>query len=197
MPAPLLRRSLWALALAAGLVVLAVLALPYAGLDAPGARPHRARDERVERARRLDRRGARNQRVARPAGEPDRRHAVPARRGKTPAITAERVEIELSALAALGGNVDFSRARFIRPTIRIEGGRGGPCPAARRQDRPGHRDGARDRGREPHRARHRTAARRTSSASWNSPTARIVAVSGGAETEIVTGLVRKDRLGRT
>ena len=37
-----------------------------------------------------------------------------------PAISAERVEIELSALAALCGNVVFSAARFIRPTLHVE-----------------------------------------------------------------------------
>lgn len=35
-------------------------------------------------------------------------------------LTAERVEIELSALAALAGNIDFSTARFIRPTVRLD-----------------------------------------------------------------------------
>jgi AsmA protein len=37
-----------------------------------------------------------------------------------PAIAAERVEIELSALAALRGNVVFSTARFVNPTLHIE-----------------------------------------------------------------------------
>src|SRR5690606_36896862 len=41
---------------------------------------------------------------------------------KTPAIAAERVEIELSPFAALAGNIDFSHACFIRPTVRIEAG---------------------------------------------------------------------------
>jgi AsmA protein len=36
-----------------------------------------------------------------------------------PVIVAERVEIELSALAALSGNVVFSTARLIRPTLRV------------------------------------------------------------------------------
>jgi AsmA protein len=43
------------------------------------------------------------------------------------ALTAERVEIELSALAALAGNVDFSTARFIRPTVRLAEGSGMPA----------------------------------------------------------------------
>jgi AsmA protein len=36
-----------------------------------------------------------------------------------PVIVVERVEIELSALAALSGNVVFSTARLIRPTLRV------------------------------------------------------------------------------
>lgn len=36
-----------------------------------------------------------------------------------PVIEAERVEVELSALAALAGNVVFSDARMIRPTVRV------------------------------------------------------------------------------
>ncbi|MDH4986049.1 AsmA family protein [Aminobacter anthyllidis] len=38
----------------------------------------------------------------------------------SPVIEAERVEIELSALSALSGNVDFSDAHFIRPTLRLK-----------------------------------------------------------------------------
>ncbi len=41
----------------------------------------------------------------------------PGSAGKAPVITAERVEIELSALAAIGGGVDFSRrASSSRPS---------------------------------------------------------------------------------
>lgn len=40
--------------------------------------------------------------------------------GGLPVIEAERVEIELSALSALSGNVDFSDAHFIRPTLRLK-----------------------------------------------------------------------------
>jgi AsmA protein len=38
----------------------------------------------------------------------------------SPVIEAERVEIELSALSALSGNVDFSDAHFVRPTLRLK-----------------------------------------------------------------------------
>ncbi|PWK65299.1 AsmA family protein [Aminobacter sp. AP02] len=40
--------------------------------------------------------------------------------GGPPVIEAERVEIELSALSALSGNVDFSDAHFVRPTLRLK-----------------------------------------------------------------------------
>lgn len=40
--------------------------------------------------------------------------------GGSPVIEAERVEIELSALSALSGNVDFSDAHFVRPTLRLK-----------------------------------------------------------------------------
>ncbi len=42
-----------------------------------------------------------------------------------PVIEAERVEIDLSALAALRGDVVFSAVRLIRPTVRAEPGAGG------------------------------------------------------------------------
>lgn len=42
-------------------------------------------------------------------------------------LTAERVEIDLSALAALAGDIDFSTARFIRPTLRLAEGSGMPA----------------------------------------------------------------------
>ena len=48
-----------------------------------------------------------------------------------PVIEAERVEVDLSALAALRGDGGFSAARLIRPTIRAEpGGSGLLLPAA-------------------------------------------------------------------
>ena len=38
----------------------------------------------------------------------------------SPVIEAERVEVYLSALSTLSGNVDFSDAHFIRPTLRLK-----------------------------------------------------------------------------
>lgn len=42
-----------------------------------------------------------------------------------PVVAADRVEIELSALAALRGDVVFSRSRMTRPTLRVEKTEGG------------------------------------------------------------------------
>lgn len=39
--------------------------------------------------------------------------------GSAPVIRAERVEIDLSAIAVLMGEVAFSRARFVRPVLRV------------------------------------------------------------------------------
>ncbi|HEY6632438.1 MAG TPA: AsmA-like C-terminal region-containing protein [Rhizobiaceae bacterium] len=122
MPTPLLRRSLWALAVAAGLILLAALALPYAA-STRLVRDHIAHemsewsgfDVTIAAAPEI-------------SVWPDLQADLigvtlspPGSRG-APTITAERMEIELSPLAALGGDVEFSRARFIRPTIRIENG---------------------------------------------------------------------------
>jgi AsmA protein len=122
MPTPLLRRSLWALAVVAGVILLAMLVLPYA------ASTRLVRD-RI--AHELSEWSGFDVAIA-AAPEisvwPDLQANLtgvslsrPGGGGTAPTITAERVEIELSALAALGGEVDFSRARFIKPTIRIEG----------------------------------------------------------------------------
>lgn len=123
MTTPLLRRSLWALAVAAALVMLGALALPYAAST-------RLVGDRI--AQDMSEWSGLDVTIA-AAPEisvwPDLQAnltgvslSLPGSAGKAPAITAERVEIELSALSAIGGGVDFSRARFIRPTIRIDAG---------------------------------------------------------------------------
>jgi AsmA protein len=189
MPAPLLRRSLWALALAAGLIVLVVLALPYAastrlvrdriahemaewsGLDVTiGAAPEISVWPDLQ------------------ANLTDVTLSLPG--SAAPAITAERVEIELSALAALGGAADFTHARFIKPILRIESGTAVPAlprgskiaqaiETAREivaEDR-----AAPDTGRLP--------ADEFGVVEFSD--GQIVSASGGAETEIVTGLSGK------
>ena len=40
--------------------------------------------------------------------------------GRSPVIRAERVEIDLSAIAALRGEVAFSRVRIFRPTLHVQ-----------------------------------------------------------------------------
>jgi AsmA protein len=189
MPAPLLRRSLWALALAAGVVALVVLALPYAastrlvrdriahemsewsGLDVTiGAAP----EIRVWPGLQ--------------ANLTDVTLALPG--SAAPAITAARVEIELSALAALGGAADFTLARFIRPIIRIEGGTAIPALP---------RGGKIARAIET--AREIVAEDRTAPDTGRLPAdefglvefsdGKVVTIAGGAETEIVSGLSGK------
>jgi AsmA protein len=122
MPTPLLRRSLWALAVAAGAILLAVLTMPYA------ASTRLVRDRIAHEMSEWSGYDVAIAAAPEISVWPDLQANLtgvtlspPGSRG-APTITAERVEIELSPLAALGGDVDFSRARFIRPTIRIEAG---------------------------------------------------------------------------
>ena len=195
MPASLLRRSLWTLALAAGLVVLIVLALPYA------ASTRLVRDRIAQEMSEWSgfdvSIGAAPEISVWPdlqANLTDVALSLPGSPGKTPVMTAERVEIELSALAALGGGVDFSRARFIRPTVLIGGAPKAPALLAVLP-----RDGriARAIGT----AREIVAEDRTAPDTARLPgdafgvvefsDGRIVAASNGTETEIATGLVGK------
>lgn len=120
MPTPLLRRSLWALAVAAGLVLLAALALPYA------ASTRLVRDRIAHEMSEWSGFDVAIAAAPEISVWPDLQAnltgvtlSLPGS-GGAPTIEAERVEIELSAFAALGGNVDFSSARLIRPKVRIE-----------------------------------------------------------------------------
>lgn len=195
MPAPLLRRSLWTLALAAGLVVLIVLALPYA------ASTRLVRDriahEMSEWSGFEVSIGAPPEITVWPDLQANLTNvtlSLPGGMGKMPAITAERVEIELSALAALGGSVEFSRARFIRPRILIEGAPAVPAllAALPRGGRIAQAIGT---------ARQIVAEDRAAPDTARLPgdafgvvefsDGTIVAVSNGAETEIATGLAGK------
>ncbi|MEP9385947.1 AsmA-like C-terminal region-containing protein [Mesorhizobium sp. KR9-304] len=186
MPSPLLRRGLWALALAAGLIVLIVLALPYAA-STRLVRDHIAHE--MSEWSGLDVSiGAAPEISVWPdlqANLTDVTLSLPG--GATPAITAERVEIELSALAALGGAADFTRTRFTRPIVRIEGG--GAVPVLPRGGKI---------ARAIDTAREIVAEDRAAPDTGRLPgdafgvveftDGKIVSVSGGAETEIVTGL---------
>lgn len=122
MPTPLLRRSLWALAVAVGLVAAVALALPYV------ASTRLVRDRIAEEMSEWSGLDVAIGAAPEVSVWPDLQAnltgvtmSLPGSPGNPPTVTAERVEVELSALAALGGGIDFSRARFIRPTIRIEG----------------------------------------------------------------------------
>lgn len=191
MPTPLLRRSLWALAVAAALVVIAALALPYV------ASTRLVRDRIAHEMSEWS--GLDVAIAAAPeisvwpdlqANLTDVALSLPGGPGKAPAITAERVEIELSALAAFGGDVDFSRARFIRPTIRIDADANTPAlPAGGRI------------ARAIETARQIVAENRASPDTGRLPAeefgvvefsdGKVIAVSGATETEIVTGLAGK------
>lgn len=188
MPKPLLRRSLWALAVAAALVALAVLALPYA------ASTRLVRDRIAYEMTEWSGLDVAIAQAPEINVWPDLQAnlsgvtlSLPGSQGKAPAITAERVEIELSPLAALGGDIAFSRARFIRPTIRLDAGAAAPAlPGGGRI------------ARAIETARQLVAENRASPDAGRLPAeefgvvefsdGRIVTVSGSAETEVVTGL---------
>ena len=119
MPSPLLRRSIWALGLAVLLVVAAAVALPYFA------------STRIVRDRIAEEIGAWSGFVVSIGGNPQitvwpRFQAVltdvsmtrPDEPGE-PVLATERMEISLSAFAALAGNVEFSTARLVRPTLRV------------------------------------------------------------------------------
>ena len=187
MPALLRRRSLWALALAAGFAALVVLALPYAA--STRLVRDRIADEMSEWSGLDVSIGAAPEISVWPDLQANLANVTLSLPGaaKTPAITAERIEIELSALAALGGNVDFSRVRFVKPTIWIEAGKETPALPANGRI-----------------ARAIETAREIVAENRNAPDAgrlprdefgivefsdgTIVTTSGGAETELVTGL---------
>ncbi len=120
MKAHLPMRLVWTLAAVAGLILLAVVALPYiastrlagdriaaemsewSGLGVSiGAAP----EIRIWPGLRV---GLSDLTLSRPDG--------------TTVATVERAEIDLSAMAALSGRIDFSTARFIRPTLIVDDG---------------------------------------------------------------------------
>ena len=120
MPAPLLRRSLWALGIAVLLFVAAVVALPYFA------------STRIVRDRIAEEIGGWSGLVVSIGGNPqiavwprfqavltDVSMARPGEPGE-PVLVTERMEIGLSAFAALAGNVEFSTVRLVRPTLRVD-----------------------------------------------------------------------------
>lgn len=131
MPKPLLKRGLWALIIAAAVVVAGALALPYAA-STRFSGDHIAQEMSAWSGFNV-RMGAAPEISVWPDLQANLTNvtlSLPGQTGK-PFITAERVEIELATLAALGGDIDFTRARFIRPTIRLADGAGLPAFPAR------------------------------------------------------------------
>lgn len=121
MPSPLVRRSIWGIGIAVLLAVLIALLLPAIA------------STRIVRDRiALEMSSWSGYRVS--IGAPPEIKVWPTFQAVLtdvrlspwqspsgpPVIAAERVEIELSALAALRGNVVFSNARFVNPTLHIE-----------------------------------------------------------------------------
>jgi AsmA protein len=192
MPTPLLRRSVWALA-AASLIVLVVLALPFM------ASTRLVRDRIAHEMSEWSGLEVKIAEAPEISVWPDLQAnltgvtlSLPGG-GGTPVIAAERVEIELSPLAALAGNVDFSLARFFRPTVTVEAG-APALPAGSRL------------------ALAIEAARQIVTENRTAPDTKrlsaedfgvveftdgtVVAASGGVETEIATGLAGKLDWGR-
>ncbi len=137
MPAHLLRRSLWTVAFVAGLAASAVLVLPYAA--STRLVRDRIASEMSEWSGFDVAIGAAPDISVWPDLQASLTNVTLSLPGSSAAlsVTAERVDIDLSALAALGGAVDFSQMRFTRPVVRIEGGTGDgvPVPALPRGGR--------------------------------------------------------------
>ncbi len=120
MPRPLLRKTFMTAAIAALLALLVVLALPYA------ASTRLVRDRIAQELGAWS--GMRVELRARPEIEvwPSLRavlHDVRFsdwERGSHPVLETDRIEMDMSALAALRGDVVFDTLRMVRPTLRVE-----------------------------------------------------------------------------
>lgn len=193
MPAPSLRRGLWALAVAS-LIVLLVLALPFM------ASTRLVRDRIAHEMSEWSGLEVKIAEAPEISVWPDLQAnltgvtlSLPGGGGRTPVIAAERVEIELSPLAALGGDVDFSLARFFRPTVMIDAG----APALPTGSRIAHAiDTARQIVTENRAApdTKRLSAEDFGIVEFSEGT--VVAAADGVETEIATGLAGKLDWGR-
>ncbi|MEW9837227.1 AsmA family protein [Mesorhizobium marinum] len=112
------RRIVWTIAIAAGLAAATAIVLPYAASTQLVG--DRIAEEMSEWSGFDVRIGAAPEISFWPDLQANLSNVTLSQPGGGPVLTARRVEIELSALAALGGDIDFTRTRFIGPTIRIE-----------------------------------------------------------------------------
>ncbi len=185
MPALTTRRTVWTLAIAAALVASITLALPYvASTRLVGDRiAHEmgawtGLDVGIGKAPEIS---------VWPGLQANLSDVTFAKPGGEVVLTVDRVEVELSALAALGGDIDFTTARFVHPTLRI-GGRSGPLspPAAGRmaQAFQAAREIAAENSAEPDTRRLPPDA--FGIVSFDD--GRVVSVAGDAESELATGL---------
>ncbi|TIO04709.1 AsmA family protein [Mesorhizobium sp.] len=121
MPSPLIRRGLWAIGVAVLVIALAVAALPLVA-STRIVRDRIAWEMSAWSGFRVTIDGAPRIEVW-----PNFRAILTdvtlsqwTETDAPPVIESERVEVNLSAMAALRGNVVFSTARLIRPTIRVQ-----------------------------------------------------------------------------
>lgn len=121
MPSPLIRRSIWAISAAALVVALIIATLPLLA-STRIVRDRIAYEMSSWSGYRVTIGAAPEIRVW-PSFRAILTNVTLAKWGQPDSaavISAERVEIKLSALAALRGDVVFSTAGFIRPTLRVE-----------------------------------------------------------------------------
>lgn len=121
MPSPFIRRGIWTIGVAVVVVAFAYVALPYIA-STRIVRDRIAWEMSAWSGFRVTIQGAPSISVwpKFQATLTDVNLSEWTRKDGQPVIEAERVEIDLSAMAALRGNVVFSAARLIRPTLRVE-----------------------------------------------------------------------------
>ncbi|RUM99090.1 AsmA family protein [Pseudaminobacter arsenicus] len=121
MPSPLIRRSIWAISAAALVVALIIAALPL--LASTRIVRDRIAYEMSSWSGYRVTIGTAPEIEVWPSFRAILTNVTLAKWGQadtTSVISAERVEVKLSALAALRGEVVFSTASFVRPTLRVE-----------------------------------------------------------------------------
>jgi AsmA protein len=112
-----MQRITWTVAIAAGIVVLAAVALPF--LASTRLAGDRIAEELGEWSGLEVTIGGSTEIDFWPDLQANLADVTLSAPGGAAVITAERVEIEISPLGTLGGALDFSLARFVRPTLRL------------------------------------------------------------------------------